>query len=78
VPLKSTEHRNTGTGPEEVEEEPMAMARAARKPAVQAEVFLVPYYSCSQIGERQLRQNNSSLFFLFFLLKNRSVVQRGN
>jgi hypothetical protein len=29
VSLKSTRHRNTGTGPGEVKEEPMAMARAA-------------------------------------------------
>jgi hypothetical protein len=27
VPLKSTRHHNTGTGPEEVEEEPMARAQ---------------------------------------------------
>jgi hypothetical protein len=28
VPLKSTGHHNCGTGPEEVEEEPMAMVSA--------------------------------------------------
>jgi hypothetical protein len=54
MPLKSAGHRNTGIGPEEVDEEPIATARVQeqqRRATVKAQrksdvsIFLVPYCS---------------------------------
>jgi hypothetical protein len=69
VPLKSTGHHNTGTGPEKVKEEPMATVRMQEKKRCE-QVFLVPYCSCGNMrGTKEVTENKrqeSSPLFLFF------------
>jgi hypothetical protein len=51
VSLKSTGHRNTGTGPEEVEEEPMAMLKVQKQ-----QFFFQGNRSNQQIEEDRLTE----------------------
>jgi hypothetical protein len=51
VPLKSTEHHSTGTGPEEVKEEPMTTARAQEQQR--------------QVVMRAQKKNGVSSFFIY-------------
>jgi hypothetical protein len=69
VPSKSTGHHKTGTEPEEVKEEPMAMARAHEQQ--RRTFFLVPYCSAvSRVSDKDMShrksQPNTIVLFLFF------------
>jgi hypothetical protein len=69
VPSKSTRHHKTRTEPEEVKEEPMAMARAHEQQ--RRTFFLVPYCSAvSRVSDKDMShrksQPNTIVLFLFF------------